>query len=123
MAVAACHCDLSPRQALSVGDDANIDAFGLKDWALFDVEFEERVHLALANRFFAAPADAFEFIAKLEARRVLFRIGFVLRDDPREHRRGHHGRGKARALFIGPVHDRNRVFGLNAQIVEGADNF
>jgi hypothetical protein len=49
MGVAARERDLQPPQALPVGDDADIAALGLQDGALFDVQFQHRMHLAGAD--------------------------------------------------------------------------
>ena len=42
--------DLQPPQPLAVGDHADIDALGLEDRPLLDVQLEERLHLPPAHR-------------------------------------------------------------------------
>ena len=64
MAVLARHRDLRPAQALPVGDNADILALGLQNRALFDMQLKERMHLARADCFVAAPADPVQLIAK-----------------------------------------------------------
>ena len=54
--------------------------------------------------------------------RSLRSIGPVLVEHAGEHARSEHRRGKARALFVGPVGDDDRVLGLDAEIVERADH-
>ena len=76
--------DLRPREALTVGHDADVLAFGLQNGALFNVQFEKRVHLALAYFLFAAPADALQFIAEFLAVGIDAFIGPVLCVQPSE---------------------------------------
>ena len=64
MGVLAGDGDLRPTEALTVGDNADILALGLQDRPLFDVQLEEGMHLALAHRFVATPADALQLIAE-----------------------------------------------------------
>ena len=61
MRVLAGQRDLQPPQALAMGDHADVLALGLQDRALFDVEFEHRLHLAGADFLRPDPADALEF--------------------------------------------------------------
>ena len=122
MRVFAADRHLRPRKPLSVGHDANVNAFGLKDRALLNMKLKEGVHLSLADGFLAAPTDAFKFVAEFQSRRVFFRIGLFLRDDIGKDRRGHHRWGKACALFVGPVHHGNRMLSLDVQIIERADD-
>jgi hypothetical protein len=51
-------------QALAVGDDADVLALGLEDRPLLDVQLEEGLHLARADRLVALPADALELVAE-----------------------------------------------------------
>ena len=55
--------------------------------------------------------------------RVLALIGPVLLVDAGEHARRQHGRREARAFLVGPVGDDDRMLGLDAEIVERADDF
>ena len=42
--------------------------------------------------------------------------------DARKDARGQHGRRKARALFIGPVGQHDRVAGLDVEVIQAADH-
>ena len=86
---------LQPFQALAVGDDADVDALVLEDRALLDMQFEEGVQLALADRLVALPADALELVAEALAVAVLAVVGPVLLVDAGEHAGGEHGRREA----------------------------
>ena len=104
-------------------DNANRLALRLQDRPLFDMQFEHRVDFARADLFIAHPANARQFLAKSLAVRITARFGVVFGMQPGKHARGEHGRGEPCALFIGPVGHNNRVFGLNAQIVQAAHHF
>ena len=84
---------------------------------MFDVQFVIGVHLASANLFVAFPADPREFIAKGFTVEVGPRIGVVLCVHPCENARSEHGGSETGALFVGPVHHDNRVFGFDAKVI------
>ena len=105
-----------------MGDNTNVLAFGLQDGALFDVQFKEGMHLARADFLVPTPADPLELIAEFLALCINTVIGPILRMDPRKDTRRQHRRRVARALFIGEVRHHDGMFGLNAQIVQGADD-
>ena len=86
------------------------------------MQFEKRMHFARAHRFFTAPPDAGELIAKRFAVTIGAGIGPVLRMDPRKYTRGQHCRGKAGAFFIGKIGNNDRVFRANAQIIEASND-
>ena len=113
---------LQPFQALAVGDDADVDVLVLEDRALLDMQFEEGVQLALADRLVALPADALELVAEALALAVLAVVGPVLLVDAGEHAGRQHRRRIARALLVGPVGDDDRMLGLDAEIVQRADH-
>jgi len=115
--------ELQPPQALAVGDDADLLVLGLEDRALLDVVLEIGVHLARADLLVALPADALQFIAEARAVEVLAAIGVVERKHAGEHAGRQHRRGEARALFVGPVGDDDRMLCLDAEIVERAHDF
>ena len=62
--------EFEPPQALAVGDDADLLVFGFEDRPLLDVIFKLGVHLAGADHFIAAPADAGQLVAVGQPRRV-----------------------------------------------------
>ena len=123
MAFLAGQPHLQPFQALAMGDDADVDALVLEDRPLLDMQLEERVQLALADRLVALPADALELVAEALAVAILAVVGPVLLVDAGEHARRQHGRRIARSLFVGPVGDDDRMLGLDAEIVQRADHF
>ncbi len=100
-----------------MGDDTDVFALCLEDRTLFDVQFVIGVHLASTDFLVAFPADPREFVAKGFAVEVSPRISVVLRVHPRENARGEHGGGETGALFVGPVHNDNRVFGFDAKVI------
>ena len=122
MALLAGQRHLQPLQALAMGDDADVDAFVLEDRPLLDVQLEEGLHLARADRFFALPADALEFVAEALAGLVLAVVGPVLLVHAGKDARGEHGRGEARALLVGPVGDHDRMLRPDAEVVQRTDD-
>ncbi len=122
VAFLAGHRAFDPAQALTVGDDADILPLGLQNRALFDVQLEEGMHLARADFFVAFPADPVQLIAKLFAVRICPVARPVKVMLARKHAGGQHCGGKARALFVGPVGDHNRVLGLDVEVIHRADN-
>ena len=122
VAVLARHRAFDPAQALPVGDNADLFALGLEDRALLDVQLEHRVHFALADLFWALPADPLELVAKAFALGVNPVIGPVEAVPAGENTRGEHGRGKARAFLVGPVGHDDWVLGLDPEVVHRADH-
>ena len=47
-----------------MGDDADVDALVLEDRPLLDMQLEEGVDLARADRLVALPADALQLVAE-----------------------------------------------------------
>ena len=80
------------------------------------------MHLARADGLRTFPADPLQLVAEAVALGIHPIIGPVERMTPREHARSKHGGGKARAFLVRPVDDDDGVFGLDVQIVEGADD-
>src|SRR5699024_903960 len=64
VALLAGHGALDPAEALTMRDDADLAALGLQDRALLDMELEERLHRAIADRLVALPADARKLVAE-----------------------------------------------------------
>src|SRR5690606_12272234 len=93
------------------------------DRPLLDVILEIGVHLARADFLLADPADALQFVTDLLALEVLATIGVVERDHAGEYAGRQHRRRKARALFIGPVGDDDRVLRPDAEIVQRTHYF
>ena len=121
MLALAGHGAFDPAQALAVGHNADLLTFSLQNRALFDMQLEKGVHLALADLFRAFPADPLQLIAKAFALGIDAVIGPVLIEHTGKHARGEHCGGKAGAFLIGPVGDDDGVFGLDVEIIEGAD--
>jgi hypothetical protein len=105
-----------------VGDDADILALGLQDRALFDMQLEEGVHLAVADLLLAFPADALQFVAEALTLGVDPVIGPVARVLSGKDARGEHRGGVARPLLVGPVGDHDGMLRLDPEIVERADD-
>jgi len=87
------------------------------------MKFEEAADLLLPHGAIAAIADGGKGIAQPFAVLVGAAIGIVEVEGAGIDPGGDHGRGKARALFIGPVDHHDRRFGLVADIIQGADQF
>ena len=119
--VAPLNRQLHPGKALAVGDDADLNVFSLKDRTLFDVQFKEGMHLAVADRLIPTPADALQFVAEFLPLRILAIISPLFVMDARENARGQHRGGVAGAFFVRPIGDHDGMFGLNVKVVEGAD--
>ena len=115
-------CEFEPPQALAVSDHADLLVLRLEDRPLLDMVFEIGVHLARAHLFIAEPADALQLVAKRLAVRVLARIGVVQRMDAGKDAGRQHRRREARAFLIRPVGDDNGVLGLEAEVVQRADD-
>ena len=104
-------------------DDADVDAFVFEDRPLLYVQLEEGLHLALADRFVALPADALQLVAETLAFLVLAIVGVVLGMDAGEHAGCQHRRRVTRALLVRPVGDDDRMPGLDVEVVQRADDF
>ena len=64
MALFAGHSAFDPTQPLAVGYNANIFVLGLKNRALFDVQFKHGMHFAGTDFFVTDPANARQFVTK-----------------------------------------------------------
>jgi hypothetical protein len=122
VAFLAGHGAFNPAQALAVGDDADILAFGFQDRTLLDMEFEEGFHWAFADGLRALEADPFQLVAEFQARRIFAVVGPVLVQHPGENAGGEHSGGETGALLVGPVGDHDGVAGLDLALVQGADD-
>ena len=122
VALLARHRAFDPAQALPVGDNTDVLALGLQNRTLFDVQFKECLHLAVADFLGTLPADALQFVAKPFAVSIDAVVGPLQLVLPGKDTRGQHGGSKAGALLIGPVGHNNRVPGLDAQVIERADD-
>ena len=96
-----------------------------EDRPLLDMQLEEGVHFSSTDLFFAAPADPLQFIAECSCSVGIDGIvGPVLRvTAPANTPDAKHRRRVPRALLIGPVGHHDRVLGLDAQLIERADDF
>ncbi len=117
MALLAGQCDLQPPQALSVGDNANVLAFGFEDGTLLDMQLEQRMDLACADLLIALPVNTLQFITEFLALGVFAIVGPILFMDAGKDSGGEHGRCKARSFFIGPVDHDDGMFGLDVEII------
>ena len=115
--------DLKPVQPLSVCHDADIDSSVLENRPLLDVKLEESGKLAGANLLVTDPADPFELAANRLASSVRAAIGPVQRVHASENTGGHHGRRKTCAFLICPVHNLNRMTGLDTGLIQRPDDF
>ena len=111
-----------PPKTLPVRHHADILALGFQNWSLFDVQFEEGVHLPCTDLFIPLPADALQFITELLAGRILAIIGPVQFVHARKNPRSQHGRGKSGTFFVRPVRHNDRMFRPDVQIVQSPDN-
>ena len=105
-----------------MGHDTDITALGLQDRALFDMQFEKRVHFAGACFLLTTPADPLQLISERFAIRIDAGIGPILRMQPRKNARSQHRRRVACAFFIGEIRHHNRVLRLDAQIIQRPDD-
>ncbi len=87
-----------PDDTLAAIDHTDGLVFRLEDRALFDVQFDERAQLELADRLGAAITDAVERLSHADALGIDARENIVGGEIAGVNRRGHHRRLEARAL-------------------------
>ncbi len=120
MALEARELHVEPALPLPVRDDADVDAFGLEDRPLLDMQLKEGFERALADGLPPDIADPLQLLAEELSFRVLQPIGVILAIDAGEDARRDHGRRVARALLVGPVHHLDRMLRLDAEVVQRA---
>ncbi len=115
--------DFVPADTLHALHHADLAAFGFKDRALLDVQFEHRREFVCAGFLAALVADVRQLLAEALTVTVDPRIRIIGCEDPGEHAGRQHCRCKARTFFVGPVHDLDRRIGLVAGLVQRPHRF
>ena len=95
---------------LYTGDHSYLEIFRLEYGALFNMQFEGGVH-RLAGKVRAELPNTLQFTLYASTLQILELVGLCQRHGARPDRGAHHGSVEARALFIGPDHNFNRMVG------------
>ena len=104
-------------------NEADINAFFFQNRPLFDMHFVAGVEREGGGRTLPAIADSLQRRANADAVAIFAGEGESFAKLPGPHAGRQHRRGKARAFFVGPVHQHDIAFGLNAAIVQRAQRF
>jgi hypothetical protein len=116
------HFDDEAVGGIAVRHDADVDLPGVQQRSLLDVQLEVRIERPAADRRGPGVADAAQLVAEALALVVPAIEDPVARVNARERAGCDHRRRKARAFLVRPVDDLDRAFGLDAAIVERADD-
>ena len=107
-----------PNLRLSAGHDANLLAFAFQDWALFDMQFEIGIRRKGRGLMRALISDGIKRFANTHAIHIAQAIGFFLRIDAGPNAATHQRMAEAAAFLIGPIHQFDRRFSHDVQVIQ-----